>query len=229
MQRRSFRQWGQLMVGAFLAALAVGIAWAMLGGWIARPATGVAWCVGLLALAYAVFVRPCVVVDQAGVQVRNIVRDTLVPWGALAGAGSSWSLVVDTPTGRWSSWAISGTASPGRDALRRRRRPSGAAAGPFGTAGIELQTGMAGGSAYVATVDAEGVQAGLTPPAFGASAAAIAAFITRLARERANGPGRGPAPVPADRAGESARVRIVWPSVALLVLAALAVPLAALV
>ncbi|MCB1252131.1 MAG: hypothetical protein KDB39_02550, partial [Austwickia sp.] len=62
MEGRSFRQWGQLMVGAVLAAVAVGIAWAMVGGWMSRSPAGVAWCAVLLILSYVVFLRPCVVV-----------------------------------------------------------------------------------------------------------------------------------------------------------------------
>lgn len=207
------------MVGTVLGALAVGIAWAMAGGWLARSATGVAWCVVLVVVSYAVFLRPCVVVDERGVEVRNILRDVVVPWRAVAGAGSSWSLVVDTQGGPVTSWAISGTASPGRDALLRRRRAGvgvGAGAGQprFGAGNA---ADPLAGATHVTTVDAAGVAAGLVPPALGTSAAAIAALIERLAGDRNDGSGR-----------DAAQARVVWSSVALLVLAALAVPLAAL-
>jgi len=226
---RSFRQWGQLMVGAVLAAVAAGIAWAMVGGWMSRSPAGVAWCAVLLILSYVVFLRPCVVVDDRGVQVRNIVRDARVPWAQVRGAGSSWNLVIDTDAGPRSSWAISGTASPGRDALLRRRRggaggrqDAGGAAGPGGVGGpVGVGGSDEGTLGYVATVDADAVSAGLTPPPVGASAAAIAALVRRRAQQAGTPSPTSPEQLEADS-------RMVWSSVALLGLAALAVPLAVL-
>lgn len=187
MVRRSFRQWGQLMVGAVLAAVAVGICWSMLGGWVARSAVGLAWAALLAAVSWTVFLRPCVRLDERGVELRNIVRDVRVPWAAVAGAGSSWSLLVHTLHGSHASWAISGTASPGRDALLRRGSLGGGAGRPDrGPVGPGMPTAGPAASAVttsVATVTAEGVCAGLNPPALGSSAAAIAAFIERRAAE----------------------------------------------
>ena len=68
MVRRSFRQWGQLMVGAVLAAVAVGICWSMLGGWVDRSAAAIAWAALLAAVSWAVFLRPCVRLDERGVE-----------------------------------------------------------------------------------------------------------------------------------------------------------------
>lgn len=242
MVRRSFRQWGQLMVGAVLAAVAVGICWSMLGGWVDRSAAAIAWAALLAAVSWAVFLRPCVRLDERGVELRNIVRDVRVPWAAVAGAGSSWSLLVHTHDASHASWAISGTASPGRDALLRR----GSSAGTGGPdAGPTVPGSRTPAPApTVATVTADGVRAGLTPPALGSSAAAIAALIERLAAEQAQ-PG-GPAgssgsagslgaDVAVDdavcgaaAAGSGVRSRPAWASVILLALTGIAAPLSVL-
>lgn len=245
MQRRSFRQWGQLMVGVVLAALAVAVAWATSQG-SARAATGWASCVALLAISYVVFLRPCVRVDDTGVAVRNIVRDADIPWGAVTGAGSTWSLTVRHATGTVTSWAIAGTAGPGRDALLRRRRAA-VAGGRRGWGGIPETVGP---------VDA--APPGAPPPTLGASAIALAAFIERAAVDRgarldhpvdpaarpdptdvaaAGEPstayGVGPSTAYGDRgtpggAAREARVVVAWPSVGLLALAVVAVAVAVL-
>ncbi|MBW3084663.1 hypothetical protein KEM60_00852 [Austwickia sp. TVS 96-490-7B] len=164
MERQSFRQWGQLMVGITLAAVAFAVLWSMAGGWNTPSTTTTAWCIAALVVSYAGFLRPCVVVDDRGVQIRNILRDTTVPWNEIDAARSSWSLIVDAAGTSYTSWAISGTASPGRDALRRRQESSAATTlGPHD----------------VMVVDASAVEAGLRPPTWGASAAAIAAWIER--------------------------------------------------
>lgn len=209
MERRSYRQWGQLMVGSTLALVALGIAWAMLGGWVTKSSVGLAWVALLGAIAYAVFVRPCVVIDGSGVTLRNIVRDVHLPWSSITGARSSWNLVVESAPARYSSWAISGTASPSRNALLRRSLSATNAAHPAGP-----NRGPSTG--HVQAVDARAVQAGLTPPATGASAAALAAVVER---ERARLAG--------DRLGHSAvQVRVAWLPAMLLLLASAAVSLA---
>lgn len=245
-ERRSFRQWGQLMVGAVLAALAAAIGWSMVAGGLAPSVAAIAWCAVLLVLSYVVFLRPCVVVDDTGVEVRNIVRDHAVPWAAVTGAGSSWSLVVDSAAGPVSSWAISGTPSPGRDALLRRRRTAAGPGGFLGWPGAGAAAGTSDGGASGAIVDAEAVRAGAVPPALGASAAAIAALIERritqgpvpegpvLEGSAPEGPAsQGPVTAGGEvRVGagqEARRTKLAWPSVVLLAAAAFAVPLAVLV
>ncbi|GAB76784.1 PH domain-containing protein, partial [Austwickia chelonae] len=203
MECRNFRQWGQLMVGGTLAAVALAVVTAMVGGWIDRSTTGITWSVALTVLGWVVFVRPCVRVGEDGVRIVNILRDIHLPWSCVDGARSSWSLVVESGTVRYSSWAISGTASPGRDALLRRTVP----AQPGEPAAATSWHRTAGGG-HLLTVEADDVHAGLTPPALGASAAAIAALIERARLDR-DEPGAGG---PVDRVTS----RWAWPSVVLL-------------
>lgn len=176
-----------------------------------RPVVGrITWSVALSVLGWVVFVRPCVRVDDTGVRVVNILRDIHLPWERVDGARSSWSLVVESETGHYSSWAISGTASPGRDALLRRTVPSRPGENPTTT-----QLNRTADAGHVLTVEADDVHAGMTPPSLGASAAAIAALIERHRLDR---------PLPGEGStAEQVTSRWAWPSVILLALSLTAV------
>lgn len=193
MGRQSYRQWGQVMVGVTGGLIALGVLVAMLGNSLPRSPLMLAWCLLGLAVSYAVFLRPCVVVDDDGVEVRNVLRDARIPWGVLRGARASWSLVVDAEETSHAAWAIAGAASPGRDALKRR----------------ELLT--VGGGRESAGGSAIGSPApGAELPAIGASATDIAAAIGERARLMAASGGR-----PADAARSVRRV-VAWPPALLL-------------
>ncbi len=67
----------------------------------------VIWPVALSLLAWAIFVRPAVVLTQVGVTLRNIVRETHIPWSQVDDTGSRWNLKVWTTDGAsYGSWAI---------------------------------------------------------------------------------------------------------------------------
>jgi hypothetical protein len=51
-------------------------------------------------VVYAVLVRPAVMVDGAGVRLRNVLRDVEVPWPALAGVSTRFALTLHTHDGR---------------------------------------------------------------------------------------------------------------------------------
>lgn len=68
-----------------------------------------------LALVHALAVRPAVLADDAGLRLRNIVRDIDLPWSQVARVTTDWGLVVDTVDGdRYPAWAIAGTGRRGR-------------------------------------------------------------------------------------------------------------------
>lgn len=169
--RQSYRQWGQVMVGVTGGLIALGVLVAMLAHGLPRSPLTLAWCLVGVAVSYAVFLRPCVVVDDDGVSVRNILRDVAIPWAALRGARASWSLVVDAGESSYSSWAIAGAASPGRDALKRRELLSvggGRVAGSYAGSPAASPAGSAAPGAELAAI--------------GSSAADIAASIGARAR-----------------------------------------------
>lgn len=92
---------GDLAVRGDLARLAGELPWLLLG------------CL----IAYAVFWRPAVFVDDDGVTLRNLVRDVRVPWPALTGVDTRYALTLITDQCRYQSWAA---AAQGRPGLVRR-------------------------------------------------------------------------------------------------------------
>jgi Bacterial PH domain len=71
-----------------------------------RPLFG-AWVLFGMAVAWAVFVRPAVLIDAEGVTIRNIVRDVHIPWAALTDVTTRWNLKVMAGDHGYNAWAIS--------------------------------------------------------------------------------------------------------------------------
>jgi hypothetical protein len=65
------------------------------------------------AVVYGVFWRPAVVVDDTGVELRNIVRDIRVPWPVLAAVETKYALTLVVGERSYRSWAA---GAPGRPA-----------------------------------------------------------------------------------------------------------------
>ena len=82
--------------------------------------------VAVSALAYTVLWRPEVVVDQAGVLLRNVARDVRVPWPALRDVQTRYALTLLTDRGRYTSWAA---PAPGRPSVLQSRRAAQATPG----------------------------------------------------------------------------------------------------
>lgn len=76
--------------------------------------------VASLSVAYVFAWRPEVVVDDAGVLLRNLVRDVHVPWNRLERVGTRWALSLETTDGRsFPSWAVT-ARNRSRDSAGRR-------------------------------------------------------------------------------------------------------------
>ena len=58
-------------------------------------------------VVYALAYRPAVVVDDAGVLLRNVVRDVYVPWPAVEDVDRSWVLAIEAQGRRYVAWAVS--------------------------------------------------------------------------------------------------------------------------
>lgn len=59
----------------------------------------------VLVLAWAVYWRPAVTVDDVGVEVRNVLRTVHVPWAALQGVATQYALTLVTEQGPVKAWA----------------------------------------------------------------------------------------------------------------------------
>ena len=157
------------------------------------------WVIFGLALVWAVFVRPAVLLEREGVTLRNIVRDVHIPWGMVSDAESRWSLKVLAGDRGYTAWAISSQ-------VERPRALSAGGLGGFsnGRPG-EYARAAAGSSAHAPKV----------------TAAAVARAIEAARQEYDEAVAHGALP-----AAPGAQVRVTW---APLVMAVLLLPAIAVV
>jgi hypothetical protein len=83
----------------------------------ARAARTGLWLAAIAAALACLFWRPAVVVDDAGVELHNLVRDVRVPWPALEDLDTRYTLTLQSGGRRYQSWA---GAAPGRPSVTRR-------------------------------------------------------------------------------------------------------------
>lgn len=102
--------------------LAVAVAAVAVGALVSLAVDGVAslarWGVltgAVVAWTWAAYWQPDVVLDAHGIRIGNVWRIVRVPWGAVRGVDTTWSLTVVTESARWSAWA-----APRSSGLRRR-------------------------------------------------------------------------------------------------------------
>ncbi len=167
---------------AFVRGLAV-VTWSALAVSVVTvslddPAALVRWLPWLALLAVVVHVlfwRPAVVVDDDGVELRNLVRDVRVPWSVLEAVTTRFALTLFTPAGRFTAWAA---PAPGRLAGTVARRE----ARGLGVLGADLDHGVSasaspgtdsGGAALMVRLrweQASGGQSSTASPAMDAAA-----------------------------------------------------------
>lgn len=158
--RQVYRQTGMLVSGVLLTIACLIIAVLMLvSDGLSRPRE-LLWPIAGLLVVWVVFVRPCVVLTQEGVLLRNLVRDVLFRWPAVELVHERWNLKVSSPDDRtYGSWAI---------AAQRPKRPGRGAGGFTGL-------GRIGGGGGMRTPEIESVEFTDRP----ASAAGVAGAIRR--------------------------------------------------
>ena len=90
-----FRQHSSVWLAAISGVTGLLLLLALVRNWASYPRlTFAAWVLFGLAVAWALFVRPAVLLDAKGVTLRNIVRDVHIPWTRLTGVTSRWNLNV---------------------------------------------------------------------------------------------------------------------------------------
>lgn len=87
-------------------------------------------------VAYALFWRPCVRVDNDSVTLVNVLRDVHVPFGALEAVTTRFALAVRTPSGDYTAWAA---PAPGRTSSMGLARRDATA---FTHLGVDLEAGL---------------------------------------------------------------------------------------
>jgi hypothetical protein len=135
---------GPLVYRPTLVRLLSVVTWALLAVVLvataaADPLDGLRWAPVLAlvaALAYAMFWRPSVEVDDDAVTVRNVVRDVRVPWQRLESVDTRYSLMLEAGGRRYAAWAA---PAPGRlSGVRQSRRDAAALA----ALGADLDHGL---------------------------------------------------------------------------------------
>ncbi|PZU47333.1 MAG: hypothetical protein DI571_04430 [Arsenicicoccus sp.] len=96
--------WAMVAGAVLLAALTT---WDLLSGQRAGVLGAAALVTGIAAAAWALFLRPHVVLREDGVRLVNVVTDTTVPFAAVEEITHQWALELhDTQGRRHSAWAV---------------------------------------------------------------------------------------------------------------------------
>ena len=194
--RQLLRQSGAMVLGIVTIAVCALILLLGLRSLHRLQPLDVTWPVAVALFAWVVFVRPCIVLTEEAVEIRNLVRDVRIPWRAVDRTESRWNLHVITTGGAgYGSWAIT------------RQRPKTPRVQRMGFGGL---TGMSRAERR-APID---TAAYLDPPDRPESAAGVA---TRIGEQRAAFAERPDAG--ADDAG--ARVQPAWWAIGALLAAVL--------
>ncbi len=105
--RHTYRQRSSLVLALLFVLGAVVLVGSALLSWRDHPQPLlVAWLLLGCAVAWTVFARPCVVLHQDGVQLRNIVRDVDIPWPLVSDVDTRWNLKVWSGDDGYTAWAI---------------------------------------------------------------------------------------------------------------------------
>ena len=106
---------GVCALGLVFIALTDGLTGLVLWAW---PIVLVAW------LAWILYIRPCVQLNEGFIEIRNVFRTHRVPWGDVADVDSRYALTVRTTGGR-SIRAWAAPAPSARQALTTNREEAG--------------------------------------------------------------------------------------------------------
>lgn len=74
-------------------------------GGVSGLARGAPWALLPALLMWAMFWRPCVVVDDGGVELVNVFRTIRLPWPSITEVDTRWALTLHTAYGRFAAWA----------------------------------------------------------------------------------------------------------------------------
>lgn len=124
--------------GRVLGSVAAGVGLLLAGGVLLTDPTKdwglLLFGVTMALLAYVVLIRPAVIAHQHGVVLRNMVRDTYVPWARIERVRVLQSLQVVTEQATYTGFGVTRSTRSMVKASRSRLRPPGAAG--FGAGGL---------------------------------------------------------------------------------------------
>lgn len=115
--------YGKVLTGLTVIAAVLAVGGVVASGDLRSSLLAVAFGGLIAGASWALFWRPRVELDDAGVTVVNVVRTIHVPWPLVVDAEAGWSLVVVTPRHRWTAWAAPRASSSARALQSRPDRP----------------------------------------------------------------------------------------------------------
>lgn len=117
--RRTYRQPAMVLPGVILALVCLAFVIAVLFGSGVSEPDQFLWPFAGLLVVWVVFLRPCVQLTQAGVVMRNLVRDIHFGWPSIDLVEQRWNLKIFDEHGKgFGSWAIA--AQRPKRAMRAR-------------------------------------------------------------------------------------------------------------
>lgn len=123
--RKVFRQRTPMVVAVLFGLVAGFLLISLVVSWAVDPDPAfLAWLLFAMAVIWAVFVRPSVVMEQQGVRLRNIVRDVDIPWPLVDDVDARWNVKVWVDDRAYTAWAISSQAERPDDAPRAGLLPA---------------------------------------------------------------------------------------------------------
>lgn len=215
-RRQVFRQRSSLLLAAVCAATGVTLLLSLARNWSSFPRPVFAARVVLgLALTWAIFVRPAVLLDDRGVTLRNVLRDVHIPWGRLTHVTSRWNVKVFAGDQGYNAWAISSQVE--------RPRPVSSGVASLRSAGLPKATSAprAPHPGVVTKVTAHSVADSIR--------IARQEYVEALALGRLPGSATGSGGLPADEASADEIVRIRWVPMVIVVLSASAIAVLGLI
>jgi hypothetical protein len=154
--RQVYRQRSSLALSAVCGATGLLLLLSLVRNWAQYPRPlFAAWVLLGLAFAWAIFLRPAVLLDGAGVTLRNIVRDVHIPWTLLTQVECRWNLKVYAGDKGYTAWAISSQPE------RPKRAPGGFFGMPVPGRLEGVASAQAKSSATVPKVSAQGIAASI--------------------------------------------------------------------
>lgn len=140
-----FRSRGSVVLAAIVIVLAAVLAVsALVVGW--PPSSAVAFAaVGWG--AWVLYVRPCVILYEDAVELRNVARDVTIPYGAIDDIDTRFQLNITARGRTYRAWALpapSGGRAKRISDVREGQRPGDSPSTLSGAAALRLRQAVAG-------------------------------------------------------------------------------------
>ncbi|HET9647045.1 MAG TPA: PH domain-containing protein [Microlunatus sp.] len=105
MSRRYRSRFGRALAVFIWALTGLALVAMLTQGGVEGLVRDAAWALLPALLVWAMFWRPCVIVDDGGVELVNVFRTIRLPWPSIIEVDTRWALTLHTAYGRYAAWA----------------------------------------------------------------------------------------------------------------------------